>query len=291
MWGTLRLWIEKVYWAIIHLLSDWFMKYGLVPNLVTTVSQDQVLALFPQHEYLAEHFSVIQREVLDFHDGKYGSFRDTLETVAFGDDARDLYSGWKCHLLQAGMRHSAGNETRTKMPTLMGILDTIHAESPSVLWSGLFLLEPGQCIEPHKDTYSNVMQYHLPITVPTREPNETLVMNVAQHSFQVREGQAFCFNGRHTHSVENTLREPRIHLIIDVLVDNSLIVRFVNCFIIIIIQSLSILNLIADVDLYCFAPKDFSSIQTLRADRQVAFSPLHWLQNLIWRASRIGKLQ
>lgn len=254
--------LEKFAWRIIYFFSDSFMKFGMVPDLKVTQTDEEVLNLFPHHQSLSQSFHEIKKEVEVFHQiggEKKSSFENTLDTISFSDGNKDNYRGWKCHLLQVGMRYGATGRCQKQMPTLMAALDKIH-EDPNVLWSGLFALEPQQSIAPHQDTYSNIVRYHLPIIVPTNaEKDETIVMNVADKSFHIEEGRAFCFNDRHIHSVDNNLRATRIHLVIDVVTERSILVKMINILMIIYLQFLPTIKSIANVDLYGFTIKSNKS--------------------------------
>jgi len=289
-------------WRLVYFFSDSFMRYGMVPDLKVTQTEQEVFNSFPQHEYLSQNFRKIKKEVLEFYqidlpndcsskNSNTTHFEDTLDAISFGDDNKDNYRGWKCHLLQVGMRYGA-KYAQKKMPTLMATLDKIHTENPNVLWSGLFSLEPSQNIAPHKDTYSNIVRYHLPILVPTNgKDNETLVMNVADKSFHIEEGMAFCFNGRHVHSVENNLSATRIHLIIDVVTERSIFVKIFNIMMITYLQFLPTIKTIANVDLYGFTIKNNSNVllTVLRCfSPSIITSTYNWIHDNFSPAKKVG---
>jgi len=162
------------------------------------------------------HFdtSIIKKELAQFTKTDYSDIYNpsvTLETL------------WLKHLIEPKGGPDTPikfypNEALKKCPYLLSVFETFKCNPETFR---IHTLDPGASIKPHKDSgYSfelGKVRLHIPI-----QTNEKVEILLRGEPVKMKEGECWYCNFDITHEVHNHSNEPRVHLILDCLVNEWL---------------------------------------------------------------------
>ncbi len=158
--------------------------------------------------------ATIKEELAQFSKGDYYDIYNpsvTLETL------------WSKHFIEPtggpdGPIHFLPNEALKKCPYLLSIHDSFECDKETFR---VHTLDAGASIKPHRDIgYSfehGKVRLHIPI-----ETNDQVEILLDGEPVQMNTGECWYCNFHITHEVHNRSEQPRVHLIIDCLVNDWL---------------------------------------------------------------------
>ncbi len=110
------------------------------------------------------------------------------------------------------------NEALQKCPYLLSVLETFQCRKETFR---IHTLEPKASIRPHKDLGYSFEQGLVRIHIPVRT-NDNVYLLVNGERIKMNAGECWYCNFNEIHEVKNNSDEPRIHLIMDCVVNDWL---------------------------------------------------------------------
>ena len=169
----------------------------------------EVTAAFPRIRAEFDQVLAAGREIPRYHDVDPGEAK-------ISDHGAEKWSVYMLDVLG-----NKPEENRALCPETCRLL----AKVPAVMQAFFSILDPGKSIPLHEGPYLGYLRYHLGLRVPRHAPP---TLWIADEPYTWREGEAVMFDDSWPHRVENTSRELRGVLIVDILRPMPVVPTLVN---------------------------------------------------------------
>jgi mannose-6-phosphate isomerase-like protein (cupin superfamily) len=158
--------------------------------------------------------ALIQKEISKFTKAAYQDVYNpsvTLETL------------WCKHLIEPindanGLPVFLPNAALKNSPYLLSILETFQCKKETFR---IHILDPGASIQPHRDNGYRIEDGKIRVHIPV-QTNEKVQLLLDNEPVHMKAGECWYCNFHITHEVRNHSNEARIHLIIDLMVNDWL---------------------------------------------------------------------
>lgn len=115
-----------------------------------------------------------------------------------------------------GLPEFLPNEALKRCPYLLSVLETFKCNKETFR---IHTLAPGAIIKPHRDVCCSFEFGKIRLHIPVKT-NKDILLKVEDESISMQPGECWYCNFDKVHEVQNNSAEPRVHLIMDCLVND-----------------------------------------------------------------------